>query len=96
MAKIYLCGLLLSTLVTSLLSGCGGAGNGIDDSHSVVGYAAAGGPVGIGKGAGLTQLSGIVTRIIKWGTASTAGTSIIPSDPESYFYISPSGATSVQ
>jgi len=26
----------------------------------------------------------------------TAGTSIIPSDPESYFYISPSGATSVQ
>ena len=32
----------------------------------------------IGKGAGLTQLSGIVMRIIKWGTASTAGTSITP------------------
>jgi hypothetical protein len=33
----------------------------------------------IGKGAGLTQLSGIVMRIIKWGTASTAGTAITPS-----------------
>jgi hypothetical protein len=32
----------------------------------------------IGKGAGLTALSGIAFRIIKWGTASTAGTAITP------------------
>ena len=32
----------------------------------------------IGKGAGLTAISGIAMRIIKWGTASTAGTSITP------------------
>jgi hypothetical protein len=32
----------------------------------------------LGKGAGLTQLSGIVMRIIKWGIASTAGTGITP------------------
>lgn len=32
----------------------------------------------IGKGAGLTAISGIAHRIIKWGTASTAGTSITP------------------
>ena len=32
----------------------------------------------IGKGAGLTAISGIVFRIIKWGTASTGGTSITP------------------
>lgn len=37
----------------------------------------------LGKAAGLTQLSGIVMRLIKWGTASTAGTPITPapSDP---------------
>lgn len=33
----------------------------------------------LGKAAGLTQLSGIVLRIIKWGTASTGGTGITPS-----------------
>lgn len=32
-----------------------------------------------GKGAGLATISGIVARIIKWGTASTAGTGITPS-----------------
>lgn len=32
----------------------------------------------IGKGAGLTAISGIAFRIIKWGTAATAGTSITP------------------
>lgn len=32
----------------------------------------------LGKGAGLTQLSGIVMRIIRWGTASTGGTGITP------------------
>lgn len=32
----------------------------------------------LGKGAGLTQLSGIVMRIVKWATASTAGTGITP------------------
>lgn len=31
-----------------------------------------------GKGAGLTALSGIVARIIQWGTASTVGTAITP------------------
>lgn len=31
-----------------------------------------------GKGAGLTAISGIVQRYIKWGTASTAGTGITP------------------
>jgi hypothetical protein len=31
-----------------------------------------------GKAAGLTALSGIIARIIKWGTSSTAGTSITP------------------
>jgi hypothetical protein len=31
-----------------------------------------------GKGAGLTAISGIVERIIRWGTASTAGTGITP------------------
>ena len=33
----------------------------------------------IGKAAGLTAISGIVFRLIKWGTASTAGTTITPS-----------------
>lgn len=39
----------------------------------------------IGKGAGLTALSGIVMRIIKFSTASTAGTGMTPSpkDPGS-------------
>lgn len=32
----------------------------------------------LGKGAGLTAISGIVHRIIRWGTASTAGTTITP------------------
>lgn len=32
----------------------------------------------IGMGAGLTAISGITHRIIKWATASTAGTSITP------------------
>jgi hypothetical protein len=32
----------------------------------------------IGKGAGLTAISGIAFRLIKWGTASTAGTGITP------------------
>jgi hypothetical protein len=32
----------------------------------------------IGKGAGLTAISGIAMRIIKWATASTAGTAITP------------------
>ena len=32
----------------------------------------------IGKGAGLTSISGIVHRIIRWGTASTSGTGITP------------------
>jgi len=32
----------------------------------------------IGKGAGLTAISGIAMRIIKWGTASTGGTAIVP------------------
>jgi len=32
----------------------------------------------IGKGAGLTAISGIAMRIIKWATASTAGTAIVP------------------
>ena len=32
----------------------------------------------IGMGAGLTAISGITHRIIKWSTASTAGTSITP------------------
>ena len=37
----------------------------------------------IGKGAGLTAISGIVFRIIKWATASTGGTGITatPKDP---------------
>lgn len=37
----------------------------------------------IGKGAGLTAISGISHRIIKWATASTAGTGITatPKDP---------------
>jgi hypothetical protein len=32
----------------------------------------------VGKGAGLTAISGIVHRIIRWGTASTGGVSITP------------------
>lgn len=32
----------------------------------------------LGKAAGLTSLSGIVMRIIRWGTASTGGTGITP------------------
>jgi hypothetical protein len=32
----------------------------------------------VGKGAGLSAISGIVHRIIRWDTASTAGTSITP------------------
>lgn len=32
----------------------------------------------IGKGAGLTAISGIVFRLIRWGTAATAGTGITP------------------
>lgn len=32
----------------------------------------------IGKGAGLSVISGIAFRIIRWGTASTAGTGITP------------------
>jgi len=32
----------------------------------------------IGKGSGLTAISGIVFRLIRWGTASTAGTGITP------------------
>jgi len=32
-----------------------------------------------GKGAGLSLISGIIFRVIKWGTASTAGTAITPS-----------------
>lgn len=45
--------------------------------------------------ANLTTLQFVVT--INGVTASpTAGTSIIPSDPESYFFCSPTGATSVQ
>lgn len=32
----------------------------------------------IGKAAGLTAISGIVFRIVRWGTASTAGTGITP------------------
>lgn len=32
----------------------------------------------VGKGAGLTAISGIAFRIIRWGTASTAGVSITP------------------
>lgn len=43
----------------------------------------------------LTTLQFAVT-INSVATQPTAGTSIIPSDPESSFYISPSGATSVQ
>ena len=31
-----------------------------------------------GKGAGLSTISGIVHRIIRWGTASTGGTAITP------------------
>ena len=33
----------------------------------------------IGKGAGLTSISGIVQRYVKFGTASTSGTTITPS-----------------
>ncbi len=33
----------------------------------------------IGKGAGLTSISGIVMRVVRWGTASTGGTGITPS-----------------
>lgn len=43
----------------------------------------------------LTKLSFAVT-INSIPASPTAGTSIIPSDPESYFFCSPSGATSVQ
>lgn len=32
----------------------------------------------IGKGAGLTAISGIVFRLIRWGTAATSGVSITP------------------
>lgn len=32
----------------------------------------------VGKGAGLTAISGIAMRIIKWATASTGGTGITP------------------
>src|ERR1700674_4427973 len=32
----------------------------------------------LGRGAGLTQLTGIVMRIINWGTASTGGTTMTP------------------
>lgn len=32
----------------------------------------------IGKGAGLTALSGIGFRVVRWGTASTAGTAFTP------------------
>ncbi len=32
----------------------------------------------LGRGAGLTSISGITFRIIKWSTASTAGTGITP------------------
>lgn len=32
----------------------------------------------IGKGAGLSVISGIAFRVIKWGTASTGGTGITP------------------
>lgn len=32
----------------------------------------------IGKGAGLTAISGISHRIVRWGTASTAGTGVTP------------------
>jgi len=43
----------------------------------------------------LTTLTFVVT-INSVTTSPSAGTSIIPSDPESYFYISATGATSVQ
>lgn len=37
----------------------------------------------IGKGAALTAISGIVARLIRWGTASTSGTATtpVPKDP---------------
>ena len=37
----------------------------------------------IGKGAGLTAISGIVHRIVHWATASTSGTSITPTPKDS-------------
>lgn len=37
----------------------------------------------LGKGAGLTAISGIVHRIVHWGTASTSGTSITPTPKDS-------------
>ena|SRR3990167_5568898 len=42
----------------------------------------------IGKGAGLTALSGIGFRLIRWATASTAGTSLTPQpqDPGAQAY----------
>jgi hypothetical protein len=43
----------------------------------------------------LTTLQFVVT-INSVPTQPTAGTSIVPSDPEAYFFVSPSGATSVQ
>ena len=43
----------------------------------------------------LTTLQFVVT-INGFPVSPTAGTSIIPSDPESYFYISATGATSAQ
>ena len=32
----------------------------------------------LGKGAALTTLTGIVMRVVRWGTASTSGTGITP------------------
>jgi len=37
----------------------------------------------IGKGAGLTAISGIVHRIVHWATASTSGTGITPTPKDS-------------
>jgi hypothetical protein len=38
----------------------------------------------LGKGAGLTAISGIVARIVSWATASTSGTALTPTpkDPQ--------------
>jgi len=39
----------------------------------------------VGKGAGLTAISGIIFRLIKWATASTAGTAITPAPADAGF-----------
>jgi hypothetical protein len=48
----------------------------------------------IGKAAGLTAISGIAFRILRWGTGSTAGTAITPTPKDSGMAASAAAAAS--